>query len=340
MEKSEKQDRELQIINRRHQDSDTTSPASSGAANDAGKANGRSKAPFCGFGIFCGIMAGLIYSFNTLLVKMVESSEAFQLSAARCIVQSLLLVPYASYQWWRNDVDIIGSPEMFKFLLLRAITGSTGSILLYQSIQRLSVGDSVTLMFTSTVFAAILGCLFLKERLSILEGFMIIITMAGVVLISKPAIIFGGGDYENTGELIAGLAFGLSSGFLNGCTMVVLRKLGKQKISPSLNILYYSLVGSFTSSLMVAATDSFRLPCLRDLPFISMLGLTGIGGQIFLSVGLQYERAAVFPAIRSLQIVFVYILQVRVICCHFYFQAYRIQLHHSVQDSTEISSFN
>ena len=271
---------------------------------------GRSSAPFCGFGVFCGVMAGLVYSLNTVLVKLIQSSEAFQLSASRCVVQSLFLVPYATYQWRRNSVDIIGSSDMFKLLILRALTGSTGSILLYQSIQRISVGDSVTLLFTSTVFAAVLACFFLREKLLATEGIMIILTMVGVVLISKPTIIFGGGNYQSISELVAGLGFGLGAGFLNGCTMVVLRKLGKQKINPFLNILYYSLVGSFTSSVMVLVTDSFRLPCLLDIVYITLLAVTGIGGQVFMSVGLQYERAAVFPAIRSLQIVFVYILQV------------------------------
>ena len=274
------------------------------------KINGRPKPPFCGFGIFCGIMAGVVYSFNTLLVKMIESTEAFQLSASRCIVQCLLLIPYATYNWKKNSVDIIGSPKMFKFLILRAFTGSTGSILIYQSIQRISIGDAVTLQFTSVVFAAMLACIFLKEHLSILEGVMILLTILGVTLISRPTFIFGGSDKYDAATLLGGVLFGLASGFLNGSTMVVLRVLGKQKLDPSLNILYYSLVGTVTSSIMVVATGSFSFPCLHELPYIVLLGITGIVGQIFLTLGLQYERAAVFPAIRSLQIVFVYILQV------------------------------
>ena len=278
--------------------------------NDASIVKRNSKAPFCGFGIFCGVMAGMVFALNTFLAKYIQSTEAFQLSASRCIVQALVLIPFSSYQWLKNSVDIIGSPDMFKLLVLRGVFGSTGLILLYQSIQRISVGDSVTLLFTSTLFAAILGCLFLNERLSIVEGVMIMLTLVGVALISKPTIIFGGGDHQSTGELLAGLAFGLGSGFLNGCTMVILRKLGKQNVHPSLNILYYSVVGSLTSSIMVIITNSFRFPCWQDLPYISLLGITGIAGQVLMTVGLQYERAAVFPAIRSLQIVFVYILQV------------------------------
>lgn len=275
----------------------------------------RLKPPCLGFGIMCGILAGLVYALNTLLVKMIESSEALQLSASRCFTQSLILLPYATYKWKRGALDIIGSPEMFKFLIIRAATGSTGSILHYQSIQRLPVGDAVTLLFTSTVFSAILAFIFLKEPLQIVDCLMIALTFSGVILVSKPTLIFGGEIEEGKvkGEIIAGVLFGLASGLMNGCTMVVLRKLGQQKTDPSLNILYYSFLGSVTSSIMVAATQSFRLPCLHEVPYISILGITGIGGQIFITLGLQYERAAVIPAVRSLQIVFVYILQVRAV---------------------------
>ena len=270
------------------------------------------KPPFWGFGILCGILAGLIYSFNSLLVKLIHSSEAFQLSASRCIIQSLILVPYASYNLRRHKIDILGSPKQFKFLLLRAITGSTGSIFLYQSIQRISVGDSVTLVFTSTIFTAIMAYFFLHEPLTIIDGLMIMLTMVGVVLISKPTLLFGGGEIQEIGNLIAGVIFGLCSGLLNACAMVSLRKLGTQKCHPSLNILYYSLIGSFTSTLMVIIFGTFQFPCFHELPFIILLAITGIVGQMFVTFGLQYERAAVLPAIRSLQIVFIYIMQVNV----------------------------
>ena len=270
------------------------------------------KSPFFGFGILCAVFAGLVYAFNTLLVKMIETSGALQMSASRCVLQSLILLPYATYMSKRGSLDIIGSRGMLKFLIIRATTGSIGSILLYQSIRRIPVGDAVTLLFTSTIFAALLAFFFLKEPLQILDAIMIGLTLCGVVMISKPTLLFGGSFQGGTsaGGVIAGVAFGLASGFLNGCTMVVLRKLGKQKTDPSLNILYYSFLGSVITTIMVVVTDSFQLPCLNEVPYISLLAITGIGGQILLTLGLQHERAAVIPAVRSLQIVFVYILQV------------------------------
>ena len=263
--------------------------------------------PFPGFGILFCILSGVVFSFNAMIVKLIESNSAIQLSASRSVVQFLILLPHVTYAWIYQSHDIFGPPKMFKFLLLRGFTGSTAGICLYQSVQRIPLGDAVTLSFSNVIFAGLLGHLLLKEHFSALDGVMSAFAMVGIILIAKPVFIFGG--LGNSTEDVVGVLFGVGAGILAGVTIVIIRKLGK-KTHPSLTVLYYSFCGSLSALCLTLASDNFSLPCQSELIFIVLLGVTGVAAQLLMTIGLHYERANTFAVLRSFQIVFVFFLQV------------------------------
>ena len=269
------------------------------------------KPPFRGFGMLCCIISGVIFSCNALLVKVIESNSALQLSASRCLMQYLILLPYTTYHWHYHSHDIIGPPGMTKFLVLRGFMGSSAGICLYQSVQRISLGDAVTLSFSNVIFAGCLGYCFLNESFSIVDGAMSVTAMAGIILIAEPTFLFGSFTEKDSGESIFGVFFGVAAGVLAGITFIVIRKIGRVTHA-SLNVLYYSLSGFVVAALFVLASKTFTFPCLHEVPFIFLLGITGMGAQIFMTIGLRFERANTFAVLRSFQIVFVFILQVRV----------------------------
>ena len=268
------------------------------------------KPPFPGFGLICCLLSGIIFSFNAMLVKIIESNGALQLSASRCMTQFLFLLPLTTYNWYFHSHDIIGPPGFTKFLVLRGFLGSSAAICLYQSVQRISLGDAVTLSFSNVIFSGCLGYYFLKEAFTVLDGAMSLCAMVGIILIAKPAFLFSGYHQEDFGESIVGISFGIAAGVLAGLTYIVVRKIG-QVTHASLNVLYYSISGSVSATLLVAIVNAFSYPCIHDVPYIFLLGITGMGGQILMTIGLRFERASTFAVLRSFQIVFVFFLQVR-----------------------------
>lgn len=290
----------------------TSSSASKSHFNDNGipirdKVKHKATPPFPGFGITCCILSGVVFSFNAMIVKLIESNSAIQLSASRCIVQFLILLPYVSYIFIYQSHDILGPPHMFKFLVLRGFTGSTAAICLYQSVQIISLGDAVTLSFSNVIFAGLLGYVFLKESFSLLDGAMSIVAMAGIILIAKPSFIFR--SFEKSEEDPLGVFFGVAAGVFAGITFVIIRKLGK-KTHAGLTVLYYSLCGSISSLCIMIITKSYSLPCQSELIFIFLLGVTGVSAQLIMTLALHYERANTFAVLRSFQIVFIFFLQV------------------------------
>ncbi|XP_076812393.1 solute carrier family 35 member G1-like [Clavelina lepadiformis] len=289
------------------QNKDSDSEATTKNENDI-----KLKPPFYGFGVLCCVMSAVVYSFNSMLVKLIESVEGVELSCFRCAQTILMLMPYITYNWKYNSIDIFGPPGMFKFLLLRGFTGSCGMICLYQAVQRISVGDAVTLQFSYLIFTGIAGHFVLGDSLTVFDGIMSTVAMIGIVFISRPAFLFSGLGVTYSAENYVGVAFGLCSALFAGTTIIVLRKLGSPTHA-SLNILYYSLTGAFTTTVIMLITGSFKSPCLYEVPYIILLAVTGVGGQVFMTIGLRYERAGTYSILRSFQICLIFILQVTVL---------------------------
>ncbi|CAK8675632.1 unnamed protein product [Clavelina lepadiformis] len=270
------------------------------------------KAPFAGFGILCCILSGLIFAFNAMLVKLIHSIDAVQLSASRCYMQFIILLPYVFYNWKVKSIDVCGAPGNLKFLLLRGLTGSSAAVFLYLSLERIPLGDSVTLTFSNVIFAGCLAYVLLGESLTILDGVMSIIAMTGIVFIAQPAFIFGGLASENTAENFLGVTFALLCGVFAGFTFLIVRKLGKETPA-SLNVFYYSVMGAVSTTCIIIIRRSFALPCFHELSYLLLLGISGLGAQILIVIGLQYERAATCSVLRAFQIVFVFILQTTIL---------------------------
>ena len=73
---------------------------------------------------------------------------------------------------------------------------------------------------SSIVWSALIGFVFLKEKIHWLDLVSIPFTLAGIILIAKPPIIFGNGSYSS--ESAVGLMFGLTCAILVGLLVRVL----------------------------------------------------------------------------------------------------------------------
>nr|CAB3266250.1 solute carrier family 35 member G1 [Phallusia mammillata] len=276
---------------------------------DKKEENKRLIPPFVGFGILCCIFSSVMVALNSLVVKMISSIDAIQITASRCYVQLLILLPFATYRTCTTGQSFVGPKGSFWFLVLRGLAGSTGAMCEHQAIVRLPVGDAVTISFTNTIFTMLFACLCLGESLTILDGFLCVLTLTGVFLMAKPPFLMGTAEFDT--EVLIGILFGITRAVLLAITYIIVRKLARTP--PMLNIIYYSIIGSITTTILTAATGSFRFPCWSDLPFVFVMGLIGVLGQLGMTIGLKYERAGTFSVVRAFQIVLIFILQVIVL---------------------------
>lgn len=124
----------------------------------------------------------------------------------------------------------------WKWIVLRGAFGSGTALLAWAAVaEGAQVGDASALGSTNVVVASLLGLVVLGERLSLLHILALVFSLAGALLVSKPAAVFGSQHTdEGTGTAWFGNLLALGSGICSGGLFIASRK--SQGISSSIMI--------------------------------------------------------------------------------------------------------
>lgn len=76
-------------------------------------------------------------------------------------------------------------------LLLRSFVGTTGLMLSFYAFRHMPLADASVIVFSVPVFVAIFARIFLKEPCGLFNVVTVCLTLIGVVLITRPPLIFG-----------------------------------------------------------------------------------------------------------------------------------------------------
>ncbi|MEO7966109.1 MAG: DMT family transporter, partial [Gemmatimonadaceae bacterium] len=76
-------------------------------------------------------------------------------------------------------------------LILRGLLGAVGINCFYFSLVHLPLGDATLLQYTNPVFATLLAAWWVGERIGATEIISLVASLVGVVLITRPAFLFG-----------------------------------------------------------------------------------------------------------------------------------------------------
>jgi len=200
-----------------------TSALSINNNNNEGKETTAKKGKCSSVGIILTLFAGLSFSFNTILVKFIPL-PAIELSFIRCALQVLIVLPVVTYKVFSKEkLDIMGSPKLFKLLLARGMIGSSTAMMLYQAIERISVGDAISIAFLNVFAAGLISYLWLKEPYSPVDAVFALIACSGVIFIAKPTFLFGQREDSYSSEEMVGLMFALLTAFLIGVVASMIR---------------------------------------------------------------------------------------------------------------------
>ncbi|KAG2002526.1 integral to membrane protein [Coprinopsis cinerea AmutBmut pab1-1] len=225
-------------------------------------------------------------------------------------------------------------PKGVRILLaFRGFTGFFGLFGIYYSLQYLSLSDATVLTFLSPMCTAVTGALLLGETLTKRQALAGVVSLLGVVLIARPASLFGGSSnsaLEVPGDDSAGtpislpadddgvtpaqrlLAVGVALLGVLGATgaYTTIRAIGKR--AHPLHVLT-----SFSSQCVIVAAigmivkhESFVIPArLAWLAMLAMIGVFGFLAQVLLTMGLQRETASRGSMAVYTQIVFATIFE-------------------------------
>uniref|UniRef100_A0A8C3VNH8 Solute carrier family 35 member G1 n=1 Tax=Catagonus wagneri TaxID=51154 RepID=A0A8C3VNH8_9CETA len=279
-------------------------PCGSRAQQEAEK-----KAPCPGLGMFYMLLSAFLFSVGALFVKKVQDIHAVEISAFRCVFQMLIIIPCLIYR----KTGFIGPKDQRIFLILRGILGSVSMILIYYAYQSTSLADATVITFSCPVFTSIFACIFLKERYSPWDAVFTAFTLTGVTLIVRPPFLFGSNVEEMDRDYsvhLKGTFAALAHTVFAAVTLVLLRKMGKS-VDYILSIWYYVVIGLSECVIVLFILGEWSLPrCGLDRLFLVLIGMFGLGGQVFLTKAIQIEKAGLVALMKTLEVVFAFIFQI------------------------------
>ncbi|TEB26480.1 DUF6-domain-containing protein [Coprinellus micaceus] len=272
------------------------------------------------------------FSLMNVSVKKLNSIDppvsALQLVFVRMMITWLCCI---SYMMWAKVPDpILGPKEVRLLLAFRGFTGFFGLFGVYYSLQYLSLSDATVLTFLSPMTTAIAGALLLGERFSWKQAAAGFVSLGGVVLIARPASLFGGSGHDplafpddgglpvpseghrvvTSEQRLMAIAVALLGVLGATGAYTSLRAIGK-RAHPLHALTSFSLQSVFVSGVAMAIRkDQFIIPTRAEwIGMFLLIGFFGFFAQVLLTMGLQRETASRGSMAIYTQIVFATIFE-------------------------------
>jgi drug/metabolite transporter (DMT)-like permease len=241
-------------------------------------------------------MAGsaLFFSVMSMLVKVAAERglPPMEIVLVRCAVMTVFTAGLAR----AAGVSIAGNAR--RTLFGRGLVGATALSLFYFALGRLPLGDATALHYTAPMWTAALAGPLLGERAGRPLLGALLLSGAGVVLVTRPAFVFGGAALDTWG-----VAAALGGAILSGLAYVSVRRL-RDTDHPLTVVFWLSWVG-VAIALPFAALEWVR-PAPVDWLILVAVGLTTQVAQVLMTRGLHLETAGRAVGVGYLQVVFAF----------------------------------
>lgn len=183
--------------------------------------------------------------------------------------------------------------ESWIFLVLRSVGGSIGIFGNFYAIDHLILADASILNKMAPFYTVLFSFLLLGEKIKIIPLFAIITAFCGAMLVAKPSF-----DFSKTLPSLAGVASGFGAGFAYACV----RKLGKQKCSGKIVILFFS---AFSTLLAVPYMIMNFTPMTKmQTIYLLFAGISAAMGQFTITAAYYHAPAAKISIFDFCQIIF------------------------------------
>lgn len=239
------------------------------------------------------LLSALGFALMSACVKYVSEYgiPVFEIVAARALVS--LIISYLDVK--RKRISIWGNNR--KLLFVRGAVGTLALMCVYYSVTTLPLAEATILQYVHPVFTALLGLLFLKEKVQRTTLLCIALCIVGLLVIVYPTWQSGSNQELPLFSVVMALCGALGSSI----AYVIVRKLSQTEDS-SVIIFYFPLV-ALPASLFLAA-DQFVWPSLYLVFMLILVGIFTQVGQVGLTKAMKTQEAGKASAYSYVQIVF------------------------------------
>ncbi len=245
-------------------------------------------------GVFFILLSAFSFALMAMFVRLSGDVPFIQKTFFRNIVALIITVFSILLGIIKGEAKQYKIPkESWPFLLLRSSAGAIGIFGNFYAIDHLILADASILNKMSPFYTIIFCFFLLKEKIRIVPLFAIITAFLGAILVAKPSF-----DFSKTLPSLAGLAGGFGAGLAYACV----RKLGKQKCSGKIVILFFSTF----STLIAVPFMIFNFTPMSKIQTIYLLlaGIAAAVGQFTITAAYYHAPAAKISIFDFCQIIF------------------------------------
>ncbi|MFT4569715.1 MAG: drug/metabolite transporter (DMT)-like permease [Hyphomicrobiaceae bacterium] len=243
-------------------------------------------------GVAYMIASAFAFSVMTLLVKIVgarlPSQEIVLVRALISLGLSWVLLRRAGISIWGKNPRLLVARGFVGFLALSCV---------YYSVTHNPLAEATIIQYLYPAITAALATLVLGERFPRRLLLAAPVSAVGLVLIAKPAFLFGAGVALDPVALWAAVV----GAVLTSVAYVLVRQLA-MKEHPLVIVFYFPLV-TVPATLPFVMTH-FVAPRGIEWLLLAGVGLATQAGQVWLTRGLQMESAGRAAATSYLQVIF------------------------------------
>ena len=237
--------------------------------------------------ILC-LLGGFFLSWGGLIIRSFETNDIWQILLIRSLFFIIALIVFLILTYKRNAVEVIkksGFPAIIAGLFL-----SLSFVAYVVAMSKTTVANVVFIISTQTIFLAIFGLLFLKEKIT-LKGLMAItLAFLGMVVMV--------GDSINQGTLFGNIvAFAIPINFT--ILVMIIRKFPDLDMVPAI---FYSGIFSGIYGLFLASNFTFSS---NDIFMGFLLGVPQLAfGFICVTIGTKTTKAVTVGLLMLLETIF------------------------------------
>lgn len=254
-------------------------------------------------GLLMAVGSCFMFSLSSLLVKILRNIPSTELALFRFTCVFLPAFPLAIAKgdsFFPKDYRLI--------LILRGIFGTAALLLQFYAFQHLPLGDASVIVFSAPVFVAIFARIFLKEKCSMFQAVVILLTIGGVTLITRPPWLFGNLSHTYTSSEWKGVIAAFAGTIVAANVYVMLRAL--RHLHYSIILVDFAVIALIILPPLMLFFSQACLPqCGFQRWMILGIGFFSFGGQFLKTRALQLEEAGPVSVARTTDVIFAFLWQ-------------------------------
>jgi len=204
------------------------------------------------------------------------------------------------------------NPRITKMLCLRAMTGMVAGIFFYAGLPLVPLSEGTVIQMSTPVITGILAIGFLSEKYDRTLLITTILSVAGVLLITKPSFLFGevssGADYPSRD---LGLILLLICAFITSLSQILLRKLGS--VSNAYTTALFLGIGFCLSASIMEVIQGVKGPGLEKYFWVLLLGLLRFVTHVLNNKSYAFGEAGKISLISYSQVPIAYLVDLIIV---------------------------